>query len=184
MFGQPYIGFVTVFAGNFAPVGWMFCNGAILSISEYDVLFNLIGTTYGGDGQNTFALPNLQSRIAIHQGTQAGTGNSYVIGQMAGTETVTATVSQMPAHNHTVTSITGAPLVATAAGTLNTPANNVPAIAPQSLYNKSPDGLGMAPTTGTGSTSQAGGNIPMEILPPYLAMNYIIAVYGIYPTQS
>ncbi|NML22097.1 phage tail protein [Pseudoflavitalea sp. G-6-1-2] len=182
MFTQPYIGFVTVFAGNFAPVGWMFCNGALLAISEYDVLYNLIGTTYGGDGVNTFALPNLQSRIAIHAGTSGG--NTYVIGQTSGTETTTVTVNQMPAHNHSVTGITGAPLVATSAGNLNTPNGNVPAIASQNVFNASADGLGLAPTTGTGSTSPAGSNIPMEILPPYLAMNYIIAVFGIYPPPN
>lgn len=182
MFTQPYIGFVTVFAGNFSPVGWMFCNGDLLPISEYEVLFNLIGTTYGGDGVSTFALPNLQSRIPIHPGTS--NGNTYVLGEIGGAESITVTVNQMPAHTHTVASITGAPLVATSAGNLSTPNGNVPAIAPQNLYNASADGLGLAPTSGTGNTSPAGNNIPMGTLPPYLAMNYIIAVFGIYPPPN
>jgi microcystin-dependent protein len=91
---QPYVGEIRMFGGNFAPVGWALCNGALLPISEYDVLFNLIGTTYGGDGQSTFALPNLQSRVPVHQGP------GFVIGQLAGSETVTLTTQQIPAHSH------------------------------------------------------------------------------------
>ena len=91
----PYIGEIRIFAGNFAPVGWLLCQGQLLPISQYDVLFNLIGTTYGGDGQNTFALPNLASRIPYHQ------GSGYVLGQQGGAEDVTLTVSQIPQHSHT-----------------------------------------------------------------------------------
>src|ERR1041385_1322755 len=98
---SPFIGEIRMFAGNFAPVGWAFCNGALIPISENDALFNLIGTTYGGDGQNTFALPDLQSRVPVHQGTVAG--QSFVIGQMSGSETVTLTVQQIPSHNHAPT---------------------------------------------------------------------------------
>src|SRR5438067_596375 len=91
---DPYIGEIRMFGGNFAPVGWLLCQGQILPISQYDVLFNLIGTTYGGDGQNTFALPNLASRMPVHQ------GSGYVLGQMAGVETVTLTRNQLPVHTH------------------------------------------------------------------------------------
>src|SRR3954468_13707963 len=91
---EPFVGEIRMFGGNFAPVGWAFCDGQLMPISENDVLFNLIGTTYGGDGQETFALPNLQSRVPIHQ------GSGYVIGEAGGTESVTLTVNQMPSHNH------------------------------------------------------------------------------------
>src|SRR3954464_12755096 len=91
---QPYVGDIRMFAGNFAPRGWMLCNGQLLAISEYETLFNLIGTTYGGDGQSTFALPDLQGRIPVHQGA------GYVMGQAAGVESVTLLTTQIPAHNH------------------------------------------------------------------------------------
>src|SRR6187401_1784148 len=97
--GQPYVGEIRMFGGNFAPAGWAFCNGQLLPISENDVLFTLIGTTYGGDGQETFALPNLQSRIPIHAGTGPG-GITYQLSEMAGTESETLTTNQIPAHTH------------------------------------------------------------------------------------
>ena len=96
--GTPYVGEIRMFAGNFAPAGWAFCNGAQLAISENDVLFQLIGTTYGGDGQNTFNLPDLQSRVPVHMGT--GGGSSYIIGQTGGEEQVTLTTAQIPVHSH------------------------------------------------------------------------------------
>src|SRR5947208_17026937 len=97
--GQPYVGEIRMFAGNFAPAGWAFCNGQTIPISENDTLFTLIGTTYGGDGQETFALPDLQSRIPIHMGT-GSSGTTYQIGEMAGVESVTLTTQQIPSHTH------------------------------------------------------------------------------------
>lgn len=182
MFDQPYLGNVTVFAGNFAPLGWMFCNGQLLAISEYDALFALIGTTYGGDGQSTFALPNFQSRVGVHTGTLSG--NTYILGQMAGTESVTITTNQMPAHNHPFVSATGNIPASSSTVNLATPTNNVPAVSPVNIYNPSGDGLGMAPGVASGNTGTGGGSQPFEILSPYLAMNYIIAVFGIFPTQN
>ena len=99
--GQPYVGEIRMFAGNFPPSGWMFCDGALLPISENETLFQLIGTTYGGDGQETFALPNLQSRIPLHMGT-GPPGVTYQLAESAGVESVTLTVQQMPIHNHSV----------------------------------------------------------------------------------
>src|SRR6201999_4560318 len=113
---SPYIGEIRMFGGNFAPAGWAFCNGALLPISENDVLFNLIGTTYGGDGQNTFALPDLQSRVPVHQGTLAG--QTYTLGQTGGSESVTLTTSQIPSHSHV-------PQANNAAGTSTSPQNSV-----------------------------------------------------------
>lgn len=182
MFDEAYIGNITIFAGNFAPLGWLFCDGSLLPISEYEPLFTLIGTTYGGDGQVTFALPNLQSRIAIHTGTNNGT--TYILGEASGTETITITPNQMPQHNHPVVSITGNPPCSNAGGNKNTPLADVPAVASQNLYNPSADGLGLAPFTSNGNTGPAGGSQPVSMISPYLAMNYIISVYGIYPTQG
>lgn len=182
MFDQPYLGNVTVFAGNFAPLGWMFCNGQLLAISENDALFALIGTTYGGDGVSTFALPNFQSRVAVHQGTSGG--NTYIIGQVGGTESITITTNQMPAHNHPFVSATGNIPASSSTVNLASPQNNVPAVAPINLYNPSGDGFGMGPGVANGNTGTAGGSQPVSILSPYLAMNYIIAVFGIFPTQS
>src|SRR5579871_1637883 len=113
---SPFIGEIRMFGGNFAPVGWSFCNGALIPISENDVLFNLIGTTYGGDGQETFALPDLQSRVPIHQGSLAG--QSYVLGQTGGAESVTLTTNQIPLHSHV-------PQANNAAGTSVSPQNSV-----------------------------------------------------------
>src|ERR1700710_273230 len=103
---DPYIGEIRMFGGNFAPNGWLFCQGQLLSIADYDTLFNLIGTTYGGDGQTTFALPDLRGRVPIHRGT-ASSHTTYVIGQRAGSESVTLTTSTMPSHNHGVEVVTG-----------------------------------------------------------------------------
>src|SRR3712207_483459 len=113
----PYIGEIRMFGGNFAPVGWAFCEGQTLPISENDALFTLIGTTYGGDGEETFNLPDLQGRIPVHQGTGPGL-SSYVIGEAAGVESVTLTTQQIPVHNHAF-------IASTATGTQNTPVNNM-----------------------------------------------------------
>src|SRR5947209_5508270 len=114
---QPYVGEIRMFGGNFAPAGWMFCDGQLLPISENEILFNLIGTTYGGDGQSTFALPDLRGRVPIHQGTGSD-GNTYTLAESAGVEQVTLTTNQMPQHNHAF-------IVSTAIGGANTPQNNL-----------------------------------------------------------
>ncbi len=120
--GQPYIGEIRMFAGNFAPAGWMLCAGQTLPISEYEVLFQLIGTTYGGDGQETFNLPDLRGRVPIHMGTGPD-GTTYQQGEMGGVEEVTLTVQQIPNHNHAL-------LASTAEGTQNSPADALPAASP------------------------------------------------------
>ena len=168
---------VTIFAGNFAPRSYMFCQGQLLSIAEYTALFALIGTTYGGDGVTTFALPNLASRIAVHP------GNTIQLGEMAGTESITVISAQMPAHNHTVT-VTGGTIPGSSAAGGDSPAGALPATPANSLYGTSADGFGMAPTDVTTPTPPAGGNQPIGILPPYLAMNYIIAIEGIFPSRN
>lgn len=178
--GQPYIGEIRMFAGNFAPAGWMLCQGQTLAIAEYDTLFNLIGTTYGGDGQSTFNLPDLQSRVPIHMGT--GGGGTYIQGEAAGTESVTLTTSQIPIHNHTVQ-------VATSGGNQNKPASNsVLSTEAEGVTNRAPV---YAAYTGTNLVQLAaqtvgmdGGNQPHSNIQPILAINFIISLFGVYPQQS
>jgi len=169
---DPYIGEIRMFGGNFAPVGWAFCEGQTLPISENDALFTLIGTTYGGDGQETFNLPDLQSRIPIHQGTGPGL-SSHVIGEAAGVESVTLTTQQIPVHNHAF-------IASTATGTQNTPVNNMVA---SSASNRFRPGIPADPFPPT-LIQPAGGSQPHENLMPYICINYIISLFGIFPSQT
>jgi len=172
---QPYVGEIRMFAGNFPPSGWMFCEGQSLPISENDVLFQLIGTTYGGDGQETFNLPDLQSRVPIHMGTGPD-GTTYQIGEAAGTEQETLSVQQIPSHNH--------PLTATATqATTAAPANNVPAKAP--LLTTQAYGTDNPPDTlNSGTVGAAGGSQPHENCQPFLCINFIISLFGVYPSPT
>lgn len=163
----PFIGEVRLFAGNFAPVGWAFCDGSLLGIAENDALFTLIGTTYGGDGQATFALPDLRGRIPVHQGAQ------NVVGQQGGVESVTLTQNQIPAHTHPVAASGNA-------ATDPNPGGNVWAAWGDNQYSAA------APDTTMDATAvaPAGGSQPHENMPPYLAISYIISLFGIYPSQA
>lgn len=168
--GQPYVGEVRMFAGNFAPSGWMLCNGQLLAISEYDALFVLLGTTYGGDGQQTFGLPDLQGRVPIHM------GNSATIGEKGGAEEATLNGGSIPVHTH---SLLGTLSTATAFA----PANNVLATstgATVSPYGSDNPKTTLAPQTVSGS----GGSQPHANLQPYLCVNFIISLYGIFPAQT
>lgn len=170
---QPYVGEIRMFGGNFAPAGWMFCAGQLLPISENDTLFNLIGTTYGGDGQETFALPNLQSRVPIHAGT-APNGTTYQLAEMAGTETVTLSVQQLPAHTHAM-------IASLDVGGSTSPANNILAQSPNiKAYFEAVPNQSLAAT----AVSPVGGSQPHENLQPYLSVNFIISLFGIYPSQT
>jgi microcystin-dependent protein len=162
-----------MFGGNFAPAGWAFCEGQTLPISENDVLFTLIGTTYGGDGQETFNLPNLASRVPIHMGTGPD-GTTYTIGEMSGTETVTLTAQQTPIHSHPM-------MASTAAGGTNSPANSVVAASPsvQIFIVDSPDS-----NLAASAILPVGGSQPHENCQPFLCINFIISLFGVYPTQT
>jgi len=167
---QPYVGEIRMFAGNFAPAGWMFCEGQLLPISEYETLFNLIGTTYGGDGQSTFALPDLRGRLPLHQ------GNGFTLAETGGVETVTLTVQQIPAHSHA------------ALATNNAANNTVPTgqvLAAGTVVSTSPYGTDaprspLQPST-IGST---GGSQPHDNFQPYLCVDFIISLFGIFPSQT
>lgn len=165
---QPYVGEIRMFAGNFAPAGWMFCEGQLLPISEYETLFQLIGTTYGGDGQNTFALPDLRGRVPIHQ------GNGFILAETGGAEEITLTVNQIPAHSH--------PQRASAAtATQNAPATNVFAqAATVDAYVTS----GPFVPLNSQSNTPVGGNQPHTNFQPYLCLNFIISLFGIFPSPT
>jgi microcystin-dependent protein len=167
---QPYVGEIRMFAGNFAPAGWMFCDGSLLSIAENDTLFNLIGTTYGGDGQSTFALPDLRGRLPIHF------GNGFTLAETGGAETVTLTTQQIPLHSHTLSG-------ATAIASLSAPANRLPAVTQAATvlpYGTDAPLTTLNPTT----LSIAGGSQPHDNLQPYLCINFIISLFGIFPSQG
>jgi microcystin-dependent protein len=173
---DPYIGEIRMFAGNFAPAGWAFCDGQLLPISENDPLFSLIGTIYGGDGQSTFALPNMQSRVPVHSGTLAG--RSLQLGEQGGVESVTLSTQQIPLHTHTIvastergsgayTNVTGYPAATVTAGSAIYGAsdNNVQAMAANAI-------------------NPAGGSQPHDNMAPYLGIHFIISLFGIYPQQN
>lgn len=172
---SPYIGEIRMFGGNFAPVGWAFCNGATLAIAENDVLFNLIGTTYGGDGQNTFNLPNLCGRLPVHQGQGPGISQNYQIGEMAGVESVTLTVQQIPSHSHAM-------LASASPGYLASPTNGTPA-RHRDLKAFVDAGPGTTPMNAQ-TLGMVGGSQPHENMPPYLCVSFIISLYGIFPSQT
>lgn len=171
--GQPYIGEIRMFGGNFAPVGWEFCDGQTLPISENEALFTLIGTTYGGDGQETFNLPNLQSRVPIHQGQGGGLSNR-IMGETGGVESVTLTTQQIPVHNHAAVAAAVTGDQTTLNGAL--PANSV-TITP--YLNTAPDS-----PFGANAIGPAGGSQPHENVQPYLCINYIISLFGLFPPPS
>src|ERR1041384_3842882 len=163
---HPYVAEIRIFAGNFAPAGWMFCEGQLLPISEYETLFNVIGTTYGGDGQSTFALPDLRGRIPIHQ------GNGFILAETGGGEEVTLTVQQIAAHSHPL-------LAASLVSNDGNPANNVVGESSAiSMYQSGGATAAMAPQA-IGST---GGSQPHTNMQPYLCVNFIISLFGLIPS--
>ena len=167
---QPYVGEIRMFAGNFAPAGWAFCDGQLMPISENEVLFQLIGTTYGGDGQSTFARPDLRGRVPMHRPAPGAP-----LGEMAGVESVTLTTQQMPNHTHALVAIAGT------RGDTVTPAGNLLA----ESYNVVPyyNGSPLAPMN-AGSVSPVGGSQPHENRQPYLCVSFIISLFGIYPNPT
>jgi microcystin-dependent protein len=176
----PYIGEIRTVGFAFAPVGWLQCQGQLLNIAEYEILFNLIGTTYGGDGQTSFALPDMRSRVNAAAGTGLGLSN-YVPGQMGGTESVTLLTPQMPAHSHPFTASLGA---TTAGSPVNEPAGKYPANADTAIYAEGPSGADtLAGSSITGTTQVTGGSQPHANIQPVLALNCIICYEGIYPPQ-
>lgn len=164
---QPYVGEIRIFAGNFAPAGWNLCEGQLLPISEYETLFNLIGTTYGGDGQSTFGLPDLRGRIPLHF------GNGFTLAETGGAEQITLSVQQIPSHSHPW-------LATTATATNSSPVSNALAQGTAAFYDNSTPSTPMA----GGMISPVGGSQPHENRQPYICINYIISLFGIFPSPT
>jgi len=174
---QPYVGEIRLFPYNFAPNGWFDCDGRLLSIAEYEVLYTLLGTTYGGDGVNTFGLPNLCGRVPIHQGTGLGMG-TYVLAQLAGTEQVTLISSQMPAHTHVFNAVDST-------GSSNTPAANLQlgAVSGNTLYTSSTASINSSDLASTAVSSTVGSQ-PHDNTMPSLVARFCIAWAGVFPSQG
>ncbi|MDB5902571.1 MAG: phage tail protein [Betaproteobacteria bacterium] len=170
---QPYVGEIRMFAGNFAPSGWMFCEGQLLPIAENDILFALIGTTYGGDGQSTFALPDLRGRLPIHQG-QGSTLSNRILAETGGAEEITLATTQMPTHNHP---FLGSNAVA---NDPNPKDNTVAESSAISLYSSAGPTAPMAP----GAIGPVGDSQPHENRQPFLCVSFIISLFGIFPPPS
>lgn len=165
---QPYVGEIRMFAGNFAPAGWMFCEGQLLPISENETLFQLIGTTYGGDGQSTFALPDLRGRLPIHQ------GNGFILAETGGAEEITLTINQIPSHGHPQ-------LCSNTVGNDPNPQGNTLAESlAVSMYQSAAPAIPMNPA----SISAVGGNQPHTNMQPYLCVDFIISLFGIFPSPT
>jgi len=165
---QPYVGEIRMFGGNFAPAGWMFCEGQLLPISENETLFQLIGTTYGGDGESTFALPDLRGRLPLHQ------GNGFILAETGGAEEITLTVNQIPAHSHPMLASTST------ANDANASANLVSQPSSFFPYINAPAPVAMAPQ----AVSPVGGSQPHTNFQPYLCVDFIISLFGIFPSQT
>ena len=165
---QPYVGEIRIFAGNFAPAGWMFCEGQLLPISENETLFQLIGTTYGGDGESTFQLPDLRGRIPVHQ------GNNFVLSENGGAESVTLTINQVPIHSHSL-------LASSNIGNVPGPENAILAVSSKAtIFFSDPPSASMNPQSVTGT----GRNEPHSNFQPYLCVNFIISLFGIFPSPT
>ena len=179
---SPYVGEIRMFGGSFAPAGWAMCQGQLMPISENETLFNLIGTTYGGDGQSTFGLPDLQGRVPMHMGQGPGISQNYQIGQEGGVESVTLSIQQTPIHNHLS-------MATTAQGDANAPAANV------TLASMGPAGIAQVPcylpfantnqiTLSPQTIASTGGSQPHDNMQQYLCITFIISLFGIFPSQN
>lgn len=165
---QPYVGEIRMFAGNFAPVGWMFCEGQLLPISENETLFQLLGTTYGGDGESTFALPDLRGRIPIHQ------GNGFILAETGGAEEITLTVNQIPAHTHPLLASLDVAQAATVSG------NVTGQVGAAQIYREAPATIPMAAQ----ACGPVGGSQPHTNFQPYLCVDFIISLFGLFPSPT
>jgi microcystin-dependent protein len=171
---EPFVGEIRMFGGNFAPLGWALCQGQTMAIAENEALFQLIGTTYGGDGQQTFNLPDLRGRIPIHQGTGPN-GSTSVLGQSGGVESVTLTTNQIPMHTHSILASMNNATAVTASGNVLA---QTPSYTPY-ISGLTPN-VALAPNSG----GPAGGSQPHDNMAPFLCINFIISLFGIFPTQN
>lgn len=180
---EVFIGTVLPFAFNFAPRGWATCQGQIMSIAQNTALFSLLGTTYGGDGKTTFGLPNLQGRSVLGQG-RSTLGTTYIMGEIAGTETVTLTTAQMPMHTHAASASIAIPVYSESGNTSNANGNHFATNTAVNQFTSEAPDLTMASFNAPATVQVAGGSQPFSIMNPYLVMNYCIALYGIFPSRD
>jgi microcystin-dependent protein len=181
---EQYIGQIMMFGGNFAPRGWAFCQGQLLAIAQYQALFSILGTQYGGDGRTTFALPDLRGRAPVHPGQGAGL-SSIRIGQTGGAEQVSLTVPNLPSHNHGGTGLTVSLGCNEDDGNSDEPTGKNIGIAQSGTpYNAEPNTASFGGGTVSGSTAPAGGNQPFNVRNPFTGINYIIALDGIFPPRN
>ena len=178
---EEFIGIVKLFAGNFAPLGWQFCDGRLLPISQYPAVFAILGTNYGGDGVNTFGLPDLRSRVPLGSGQGPGLSN-YSLGQKTGSETTTATINNLPQHNHLITGSVKIPINDSNADA-DGPVGAFLGTPGESIYSSTTNGFA-ANATSDLSTGVTGANSPLSIRQPVLALNYIICLEGIFPSRN
>ena len=172
--GEPFIGEIRMFGGSFAPAGWALCAGQLMPISQNETLFNLIGTTYGGDGQSTFAVPDLQGRVPVHAGQGPGITQNYQLGEKVGVPSVTLTIPQLPIHNH-------AYIASTAVANSNSPQDQILGQSTQrAIYFEATTTTNLAPT----AVQPAGGSQPHENLMPFLTITFIISLFGVFPSQN
>ncbi|MEA2326488.1 MAG: hypothetical protein QOE68_1447 [Thermoanaerobaculia bacterium] len=171
---QPFVGEIRMFGGSFSPAGWAMCDGQLQPISQNETLFNLIGTTYGGDGQSTFALPNLQSRIPIHQGTSSSSGTTYTLGEAAGAESVTISTNTLPIHTHAF-------VASQDAASQNAPTSNLVA---STIAIKNWSAFPPVGNMNANALTPVGGSQPHENMMPFLVVTFIISLFGVFPTQN
>lgn len=180
---EEFLAIIKIFAGNFAPRGWAFCQGQVVSIAQNTALFSLIGTVYGGNGQTTFALPDLRGRAPIGAGQGPGL-STYVLGQVGGTENVSLVLNNLPAHNHPVTGTVQLPVNGDSAD-IDSPEGTYPAISNTPIYNTTPSAGQFAGNLNVNlTTGVTGGSQPVSVLNPYLAVNYIICMEGLFPSRN
>jgi microcystin-dependent protein len=189
---QPFLGMIIIVPYNFAPAGWAFCSGQIMPISQNTALFSLLGTTYGGNGTTTFALPNLQGRIPLCAGNGAGL-TPRVLGEIAGTESASLLINNLPPHTHIVTlnNLAATANAKSGAGNSRTPTGNIPAMEAAGVtatYSSAAADVAMAAgaisVSGTATAALTGSGIPLSIMPPYTTFNYCIALQGIFPSRN
>lgn len=171
---DPFIGTIVMFGGNFAPTGWAFCDGQLLLISQNQALFSILGTTYGGDGEMTFGLPDLRQRAAVHEGNGPGIPGSYSLGEIGGSHDVTLTINQIPAHSHVVK-----PNAKVGAGDETNPTNGFPSTTSTDFYAETAN-----TQLGATTSENTGGGQSHYNVPPYQAVNYIIALFGVFPSEN
>ena len=181
---NPFLGEIRIMSFNFAPKGWVMCNGQLLPINQNQALFSLLGTTYGGDGQTTFALPNMQGRVPVHAGQGPGLGN-YTLSQTGGAQFVTLTASNLPAHAHSVSMTAQIPADSGNAGSAVPTGNNLANSVHTLNYSTSAPNVSLSSTISVGGTvGSAGGNQPLSTMPPYTVLNCTIALVGIFPSRN